>query len=115
MAVRIAIACLAAMTLGSCAAATRPAAPVATPSGVRFTLALNGAHSVAVAGSFNGWSAASHPLVRDARGVWTSVVRLPPGEHVFMYVVDGQWTSPPMAEDYADDGFGAHNGIVVVR
>ncbi len=35
---------------------------------------------------------------------------------VFMFVVDGkQWVSPPMAEDYADDGFGARNGIVVVR
>jgi 1,4-alpha-glucan branching enzyme len=75
------------------------------------------ARSVSVAGSFNQWSATSHPLARaQSPGVWTRVVPLPPGEHLFMYVVDGtQWISPPAAEDYADDGFGARNGIVVVR
>jgi 1,4-alpha-glucan branching enzyme len=75
------------------------------------------ASSVAVAGSFNQWSVSSHPLVRaKAGGLWTIVVPLPPGEHAFMYVVDGkEWVSPPLAEDYLDDGFGAKNGIVVVR
>ena len=75
------------------------------------------ARSVALAGSFNLWSSASHQLVRNgARGLWTIVVPLPPGEHVFMYVVNGtQWISPPFAEDYMDDGFGAKNGVVVVR
>ena len=44
------------------------------------------------------------------------VVALPPGEHAFMYVVDGAaWLSPPAAEDYVDDGFGSRNGVVVVR
>jgi hypothetical protein len=43
------------------------------------------------------------------------VVPLPPGEHQFMYVVEGtQWVSPPHADDYVDDGFGTRNGIVVV-
>ena len=32
-----------------------------------------------------------------------------------MSVVDGKWVSPPFAEDYVDDGFGAKNGMVVVR
>lgn len=75
------------------------------------------ARSVALAGSFNQWSVSSHPLVRDgSRGMWTVVVSLPPGEYSFMYVVDGtQWISPPVAEDYADDGFGGKNGVVVVR
>lgn len=101
----------------SCAGRMAPAAPVATPSGVRFVLMQPGARSVALAGSFNQWSATSYPLVRDgSRGLWTVVVPLPPGEHLFMYVVDGtQWISPPLAEDYVDDGFGAKNGVVVVR
>ena len=88
-----------------------------TPSGVRFVLMNREARSVALAGSFNQWSASSHPLAREgSRGVWTIVVPLPPGEHLFMYVVDGtQWISPPLAEDYVDDGFGAKNGVVVVQ
>jgi 1,4-alpha-glucan branching enzyme len=106
-----------AIVCASCAGTIRPAAPVVTPAGVRFVLMQPAARSVALAGTFNQWSASTHPLVRDAtRGVWTIVVPLPPGEHLFMYVVDGtQWISPPLAEDYVDDGFGAKNGVVVVR
>jgi len=94
--------------------------PVATPGGVRFVLMRADATSVALAGSFNNWSVSSHPLARSNTskpgGVWAIVVPLPPGEHAFMYVVNGtEWVSPPMAEDYVDDGFGARNGIVVVR
>jgi 1,4-alpha-glucan branching enzyme len=105
---------LAALT-ASCAARVVPTAPVVTPAGVRFVLYYPGARSVALAGSFNQWS--SHPLVRDkSSGLWTVVVSLAPGEYPFMYVVDGvQWLSPPLAEDYVDDGFGSKNGIVVVR
>lgn len=108
---------LAAIVSASCAAKTAPVAPAVTPAGVRFVLVRADAHSVALAGSFNQWSASSHLLVREKpSGRWTIVVPLPPGEHVFMYVVDGaQWISPPLAEDFVDDGFGAKNGIVVVR
>lgn len=106
-----------AATASACAAKTAPVAPVVTPAGVRFVLVRADAHSVALAGSFNQWSASSHLLVREkSSGRWTVVVPLPPGEHVFMYVVDGtQWISPPLAEDFVDDGFGAKNGVVVVR
>ena len=108
---------VAAIVSASCAGRISPAAPVVTPSGVRFVLTQPAARSVTVAGSFNHWSASSHPLAHEgSRGVWTIVVALPPGEHLFMYVVDGtQWISPPLAEDYVDDGFGAKNGVVVVR
>jgi 1,4-alpha-glucan branching enzyme len=114
---RLAAAMLLSLAGGACAARSGPAPPVATPAGVRFVLQRPEATSVALAGSFNRWSISSHPLERNgARETWTIVVALPPGEHLFMYVVDGEeWISPPLAEDYADDGFGARNGIVVVR
>lgn len=99
----------------ACAARTRAAAPVETPAGVRFVVELPAARSVALAGSFNDWSASTYPLVR-ASGLWSIVVALPPGEHTFMYVVNGtQWITPPDAEEYADDGFGAKNGVLIVR
>jgi 1,4-alpha-glucan branching enzyme len=83
---------------------------------MRFWLVRPEAQSVSLAGSFNQWSTTAHPLARSADGVWTTVVPLTPGEHAFMFVVDGElWIMPPAAEDYADDGFGARNGIVVVR
>lgn len=100
----------------SCAAITQATPPVVTPSGVRFSLIRPDATSVALAGAFNQWSASSHPLSREGQsGAWTVVVPLPPGEHLFMYVIDGtQWITPPLADDFVDDGFGAKNGVVVV-
>lgn len=101
----------------SCATRLAPAAPMVTSGGVRFVFERAGAKSVAVAGTFNEWSTRLHPLARAGpRGLWTAVVTLPPGEHLFMYVVDGnEWVSPPHAEDHVDDGFGAKNGVVIVR
>jgi 1,4-alpha-glucan branching enzyme len=100
---------------GSCAAAVARG-PVVTPGGVRFTLEHPDANAVSVAGDFNEWSASSHPLARSGSGRWSVVVPLPPGDHKFMFVVDGtQWVVPPVAEDYVDDGFGSRNGVVIVR
>lgn len=101
----------------SCAVVLTPSPPVSTEDGVRFVLVQPDASSVAVAGTFNQWSISSHPLSREsASGAWTTLVPLSSGEHLFMYVVDGtRWLSPPAAEDYVDDGFGARNGVVVVR
>ena len=90
--------------------------PSATRAGIRFALAHPDARSVALAGSFNDWSTTSHRMSRQPSGLWTIVVPLPPGEHLFMFVVnEAEWISPPAADDYADDGFGKKNGIVVVR
>jgi 1,4-alpha-glucan branching enzyme len=109
----IAIACT------SCAPGTeKPSlAPAITPAGVRFSVVRPEAQTVAVAGTFNQWSTSSHMLIRsETRNVWTIVVPLPPGEHVFMYVIDRtQWITPPMADDFVDDGFGSKNGVIIVR
>lgn len=106
---------VAAIAPASCAAA-RARAPVETSDGVRFTLSNAEAMSVAVAGTFNDWSAVAHPLTRAGARLWTAVVTLAPGEHQFMFIVNGtEWVTPPMAEDYVDDGFGSRNGVVVVR
>lgn len=100
----------------ACGSRLAPAPPAPTSDGVRFVLQHPGARNVAVAGSFNGWSTTAHVLTRaPSQDLWSAVIRLPPGEHVFMYVVDGTWVSPPLAEDYVDDGFGSKNGVVVVR
>ena len=100
----------------SCAPTAPLEMPVVTRGGVRFQLVHPDARSVALAGSFNDWSTTSHRLSRGASGMWTIVVALPPGEHQFMFVVDDDaWVTPPVADDYAEDGFGKRNGIVVVR
>jgi 1,4-alpha-glucan branching enzyme len=109
---------VAAMVWTSCTGLQRPSlAPVATPDGVRFSLTNADARTVALAGTFNQWSISSHALVRQGTSnLWALVVPLPPGEHLFMFVIDGShWLTPPLADDFVDDGFGARNGIVIVR
>mgnify|MGYP001577696209 CR=1 FL=1 len=95
----------------------KPGLPVQERAGVRFTVAMPKAQSVAVSGSFNGWSVTAHPLMRvTADGVWSAVVSIPPGEYVFMYVVNGnEWVRPAQAYDFVDDGVGNTNGVVVVK
>lgn len=90
------VATLAGIAEASCAPKVGPRSPVLTAAGVRFSIARPEAARVALAGSFNQWSPSSHPLARDAgSGLWTVVVPLPPGEHLFMFVIDGaQWVSP---------------------
>jgi len=89
----------------------------ATPDTVYVHFALTSplAHNVAVAGSFNGWDAASLILHQDANGVWEATVPLPVGEHRYSFVVDGQrWVPDPAAQAQVDDGFGGTNSVIVV-
>jgi hypothetical protein len=80
---------------------------------VRFTLAAAGAHKVAVAGDFNGWDPQNTPLVdADGHGSFVGSVRLPPGNHEYMFVVDGQWVTDPAAAERRPDGFGRDNAVL---
>jgi anti-sigma factor RsiW len=74
------------------------------------------AHQVAVAGTFNKWKADAHMLTKQENGVWTVSIPLKPGEHSYMFVVDGKaWVTDPNAETYRDDGFGNKNAVMRVR
>ncbi len=97
------------------------ASPAAEPTeagrAVEFTVTVAGAKSVAVAGSFNGWSTTEHPMTPSRNdGTWSAVITLPAGEYKFMYVLDGRrWVMPQAADEFVDDGFGQINGVKVVR
>ena len=82
---------------------------------VRFELAAPRASRVTLVGSFNEWNPAATPLVRDAAsGKWVVSLRLPPGRHVYAFVVDGDVTADPTAPRAADDDFGSVNSVVLV-
>jgi len=113
---RVCLAVIAVMS-ASCVVDKPPRlSPEATPTGMRFKFVDRDARSVSVAGSFNQWSTSSHPLSRVlTSALWEAVVPLPPGEHRFMFVIDGtRWITPPLADDVVDDGFGSKNGVVIV-
>jgi hypothetical protein len=83
---------------------------------VRFELDAPGARSVALAGSFNGWSDHAIACARSPEtGRWSVTVALPPGEHQYLFVVDGErWVQDPAAHAQVRDEFGQTNSVLVV-
>ena len=82
---------------------------------VRFELSAPTASRVTLVGSFNEWNPAATPLQRDSStGKWIVSLRLPPGRHVYAFVVDGDVKADPTAPRAADDDFGSANSVVLV-
>lgn len=81
---------------------------------VRFVFVDEDASTVAVAGDFNYWEPVEltkHEA--DGRVVWSGLMAVPPGEHRYMFVLDGEeWVTDPFAPQARDDGFGAPNAIL---
>jgi hypothetical protein len=83
---------------------------------VRFELIAPTADRVSLAGSFNDWQPDGVQLTKNPEtGVWTGTVPLRPGEHQYMFVIDGaEWIPDPDAHAQVDDGFGQTNSVIVV-
>jgi len=85
------------------------------PVYVQFKLEAPGAQSVAVAGDFNDWAPEFALTDPDGDGVWAGRVRLVPGLHKYMFVLDGdRWITDPLAERYAEDGYGNRNAVIAI-
>jgi hypothetical protein len=84
---------------------------------VQFSLRItdNKAHTVAIAGDFNGWN--PHLLEdSDGDGIWTGTLKLEPGRYEYMFVLDGEkWFPDPNALRYVKDGFGNKNAILEIN
>ena len=47
-------------------------------------------------------------------GVWTKVVKLPPGRYRYRYVVDGRWQSDPLNAAVEPSAYGGNDSVVVM-
>ena len=74
------------------------ASPIVDGNSVTFNFGNNSATSVAVAGTFNGWSTTATPMTPNADGVWTATVNnLAAGDYRYKFVVNGtEWILDPM-------------------
>ena len=86
--------------------------PAARP--VHFRFFRNGARSVFVAGSFNGWDPRCLALQTSLDGGWEIDLCLAPGDYEYRFVVDGEWADDPLANRVVQNGFGGVNAVLSV-
>ncbi|QJR34190.1 isoamylase early set domain-containing protein [Gemmatimonas groenlandica] len=101
---------------GESRAASAVGTTAASGDAIRFDLTLpNAAQEVALVGDFNGWDEHATPMLRRSNdGAWTAKVPLPPGRHVYAFVIDGRtWLVDPLAPQVPDEGYGPANAVVV--
>lgn len=114
------IALAAALCLGvglTMAVKSRSASSIETgvASRVRFSIHAPAATRVSLVGDFDRWDPAAMPMRRAGDGeTWTVDMHLPPGRHVFAYVVDGNLKTDPTAPRAVEDDFGVPSSVIVV-
>ena len=84
-------------------------------STVRFVFVAPYASRVSLVGDFNKWNPSAMPMRRSSDGrAWLLDVPLPPGRHVYSFIVDGDLTPDPAAPRAGDDDFGVPSSVVLV-
>ena len=73
------------------------------------------AQEVVLAGDFTDWQNGALPMTKGEKG-WTYVRIVPPGTVMkYKFISDGNWTEDLREPDKVDDGFGGHNGVIVLK
>ena len=83
---------------------------------VQFVLVADSASDVRIVGDFNDWDARVTPMRRTGSGgLWSVVVPLAPGRHVYAFVIDGkQWVADTDAPRAPENEFGTPGSIIMV-
>jgi 1,4-alpha-glucan branching enzyme len=90
----------------------RVAGPQLVP--VRFEFTHPTAVTVNIAGTFNDWQPEAKPMHPLGGGRWLKETVLPPGNHEYCLVVDGQWMPDPLAKESVPNPFGGMNSLLKV-
>jgi cyclomaltodextrinase len=95
------------------AAAAAPAGTI--PVTFLFDAGKGSAATIYLAGTFNGWDASKDRMTDpDGDGIYEITMHLAPGSCQYKFVKDGQWITDTNAKEFADDGFGGKNSVLVV-
>ncbi|MBI2193688.1 MAG: isoamylase early set domain-containing protein [Planctomycetes bacterium] len=92
-------------------AAFRPAAARKT-RWVTFTLDAPEAAEVFLAGDFTRWGEQARKMKQRKDGTWCLRTWMPPGEHEYRFIVNGQWSDDPRCGRRRPNPFGSENCIV---
>lgn len=96
-------------------AKAKPAPPTPAKRRVSFTLSAPDARNVKLAGDFTGWEDAAREMTRQRNGSWKATVTVPPGQHEYRFIVDGQWVDDPKCDARKPNPFGGENCTRVVE
>ncbi len=81
---------------------------------VTFAVDAEPGSEISVAGTFNEWDPARHPL-SCKNGVYQRTMLLPKGRHEYKYVVNGVWCVDPNCAEWAPNELGSLNSVLVLR
>jgi hypothetical protein len=83
---------------------------------VMFVTLYPRAHSVQIAGDFNGWQPEASCMERvGEHGTWRARMDLPKGRYRYRLVVDGQWQQDPYNENMEMNPYGDYNSVLEVH
>lgn len=81
----------------------------------QFVLRNDVARRISAVGDFNTWDPRSAPMTRAADGVWSTVISVPPGRHVYGFMIDDSlFTLDPRAATVRDPDLGINGSVVLV-
>ena len=67
--------------------------------------------SVLLVGDFTEWQQKAIALEKGKDGVWTTAVKLPPGKHHYLFIVDGAWCEDPGCNVREPNPYGGHDMV----
>lgn len=76
-----------------------------------FSFAAPTAMSVQLASDFTHWQQQPINLRKGADGIWRVSIELPPGDHHYRFLVDGQWHDDPECALHVPNPFGGQDAV----
>ncbi len=89
-------------------------APAPARRRVAFSISAPDARNVKLVGDFTSWDQEALEMKRQANGSWKATLAVPPGEHEYRFIVDGQWADDPKCTLRKPNPFGGENCLRVV-
>jgi diguanylate cyclase (GGDEF)-like protein len=75
----------------------------------------NSTHAISVVGDFNGWNKYADTLQRTGDR-FTLSIPLAPGRYSYKFVINNEWyIFDPRSSEFAHDGYGGKNSLLVVK
>ena len=83
---------------------------------VIFQVTASPKSSVSLAGTFNLWNAARHPMKHiSGAGKYTITLMLPKGEYEYKFVINGNWIVDPECRNWVRNAYGSLNSVIKVE